>query len=172
MIPEAQLGLSLRPIDLTTHWRRCGLLSDTVAGFIAYAYCHGSLDEAPAHITGISTIFQELLENAAKYSRKRESDIRVRLCHFAGTVLLEIQNAATRTMAAGFERHVERLLATDDLDNMFLEALEASQKNEIQSGIGLLLLLKDYDVKIGVRFESDARGTQITIRAVYFLRAI
>ena len=170
MIPEAQFGLTLQPIDLTAHWRRCGLVSDTVASFIAYAYTHQSIEHAPPHLTGISTVFQELLENAAKYSRKRESGIQVRVRHYARAVMLEVQNGASKHRARGFEQHVRQLLraSAEELDALFVETLEASRDN-VQSGIGILLLLKDYDVKIGVRFEPEPRGARVTIRVFYTL---
>lgn len=171
MIPEAQLGLMFQPIDLTAHWRRCGLISDTIASFVAYAYTQKSLEDAPPRLTGISTVFQELLENAAKYSRKRESDIQVRVRHYARAVLLEVQNGASKKRARDFESHVRKLMRADAaaLDTIFIETLEASRENDYQSGIGLLLLLKDYDVKVGVRFVTEGRGARVTIRVVYML---
>ena len=51
-----------------------------------------------------------------------------------------------------------------------MQTLEASRDDRQRSGIGLQLLLKDYDVKLGARFEPAGRGTRVTMRVFYFLQ--
>jgi hypothetical protein len=169
LTPEANLEFSVTPIDLTAHWPRCGLLSDLVAGYIAYAY-HESQEMYKFPIySSISMIFQELIENAAKYSHHRETIIRVRVKHFNSVVRLEVQNDATIAFGEKFEAYVERLL-TSDLEEMHVQIVEDKALDRSQSGLGLVMLLKDYPIKFGAHFRRVGGEREIiTVRAHYHL---
>jgi len=170
LTPEARLELTVTPIDLMTHWQRCSLMSDLVAGYIAYAY-HQSREMHTFHVySSISTIFQELVENAAKYSRQREANIRVRIRHYNTVVRIEVQNDATIGTGDRFEQHVKTLLAAD-LEEFQAQIVEDNQaRGGMQSGLGLVLLAKDYPVKLGFSFRriGDEREI-ITVRAHYYV---
>jgi len=169
LTPEAHFELSVTPIDLTAHWPRCGLISDLVAGYIAYAY-HESQEMYKFPIySSLSMIFQELIENAAKYSRARETIIRIRVKHFNSVVRLEVQNDATLASGQKFEAYVQHLL-TSDLEELHVQIVEDKARDRGQSGLGLVLLLKDYPIKFGAQFRrvGDEREI-ITVRAHYHL---
>jgi hypothetical protein len=169
LTPEAQFEISVTPIDLMTHWQRCSLLSDLVAGYIAYAY-HQSREMHTFHVySSMSTIFQELIENAAKYSRQRETVIRVRVKHFNSVVRIEVQNDATLGTAEKFEETVKTLL-NSDLEELHMQIVEDHARERVHSGLGLVLLAKDYPVTFGFSFRrvSDEREI-ITVRAHYYL---
>lgn len=169
LTPEAHFEISVTPIDLTTHWQRCSLLSDLVAGYIAYAY-HQSREMHTFHVySSISTIFQELIENCAKYSRHREAVIRVRVKHFNSVVRIELQNDATPGNAEKFEGYVKTLLSAD-LEELHFQIVEDQARASTHSGLGLVLLAKDYPCTFGFSFRrvSDEREI-ITVRAHYYL---
>lgn len=170
LVPEAQMDMTVNPVDLRTHWQRCGLLSDMTAGYIAYAYSEGMKGHRSAIFSSISTIFQELIENAARYSRQREAEIKVRVRHYNRVVQIEVQNDATPGFAERFESHVKVLMATEDLESMYIQQMEEQALGNRQAGIGLLLLLKDYPVKVGVRFvRGGADCETVVVRAHYHM---
>ncbi len=171
LVPEAHLELSVNSIDLKTRWQRCGLLSDLVAGYISAAYPEGGFGVTSPVFNSISTVFQELIENAAKFSRHREAVIRIRIKHYNRVLKLEVQNDATPGFGQKFEAHLKTLFTAQDLDALQVSMIESrAQTNSNQSGIGLLMLLKDYPVKIGVMFMRTGPEREIiTVRAYYRL---
>jgi len=167
--PEAHIEISVTPIDLRAHWQRCGQLSDLVAEYIACAYPEiGKPHQSPI-FSSISTIFQELIENAAKFSRQREAVIRIRVKHYDRVLRIEVQNDTTLTSGQRFEEYIQKLLATTDLEALHIQTVEGRAPDDKQSsGIGLLLLLKDYGVKLGVRFMRDGNERDIIIVRVHY----
>jgi hypothetical protein len=176
LVPEAQLSLTLSPSELTAHWLRCGQVSDFVAGYIASAYAaEHRAGDAPL-FTAISTVFQELIENAAKFSRKREATIGVTVKHFSRILMFEITNVTTPAFAQRFEEYLEQMSKAVDLGAVYLDIVEAqteSSAEALRSGIGLLVLRKDHEVRLGVKFSHDAEGRPtITVRAVQTLEDV
>lgn len=175
LVSEANLSLTLAPSELTAHWQRCGRVSDFVAGYIASAFAAtaaagpgGTLEDGPI-FTSISTVFQELIENAAKFSRKREATIHVRVRHFSRILMYEVENTTTPAFAQRFEEYLRQMAEEHDLGALYLRIVEShleSGADAQRSGIGLLVIRKDHDVRVGVRFSEDDAGRPIvTVRA-------
>ncbi len=175
LVPEAQLALTLSPSELTAHWQRCGLISDFIASYVSTAYAAKGNASAPL-FTAISTVFQELIENAAKFSRKREAPISVRVKHFSRILMLEVENGTTAAFAQRFEEYLEGMKASEDLHAVYLQILEGKLDNAAaaqRSGIGLLVLRKDHGIRVGVRFGEDEQGRPtITVRAFQTLEGV
>ncbi len=164
LTPEAEVALTLAPNQMTAHWHRCGLVSDFVAGYIASAYPKAQRE---ALVSAVSTVFQELIENAVKFSRKREAPLHVRIAHYSRILLLEVENGTTPAFAQRFAGYLQTMATTEDLAAAYLGLLEArsSGVDAHESGIGLLVLRKDHGVRLGVRFASDAQGRPtVTVR--------
>ncbi len=176
LVPEAQIGLTLSASELTAHWQRCGLISDFVAGYVSAAYAAEQRESSAPLFTAISTVFQELIENAAKFSRKREAAITVRVKHFSRILMLEVENGTTAAFAQRFEEYLRAMDDTPDLDAAYLQILEARTESPAaaqRSGIGLLMIRKDHAVRVGVRFAEDEQGRPtITIRAFQTLEGV
>jgi hypothetical protein len=176
LVPEAQLSLTLSPSELTAHWLRCGQVSDFVAGYIASAYAAEHRTTSAPLFTSISTVFQELIENAAKFSRKREASIQVRVKHFSRILMFEVENVTTPAFAERFEEYLDQMAAAEDLGAVYLQIVEAQTEGPTdaqRSGIGLLVLRKDHEVRLGVRFASDDAGRPtITVRAFQTLEGV
>lgn len=168
LVPEAQVELTINPIDLTTHWQRCGLMSDMTAGYIAYAYPEGMKGHHSAIFSSISTIFQELVENAARYSRQREAVIKARVKHYNRLVRIEVQNDSTPAYGQKFEEYLKVLFGAADLDEMYMQVMEDQAAGNRQSGIGLLLMLKDYPLKLGVQFLRDGNERDLVVVRAYY----
>lgn len=181
LVPEARFSMTLAPSELTAHWQRCGRVSDFVAGYIASAYAAtgagpgGSLEDGPL-FTSISTVFQELIENAAKFSRKRDAAIQIRVKHFSRILMYEVENATTPAFAQRFEEYLRQIAAEDDLGALYLRTVEAQLEagaDAQRSGIGLLVIRKDHGVRVGVRFsEDDAGRPTVTVRAFQTMRGV
>lgn len=175
LVPEAQLALTLSPSELTSHWTRCGQVSDFVAGYISSAY---SADPANRDLmfTAISTVFQELIENAAKFSRKRQATISVRVKHFSSILVYEVENTTTPAFAEKFVEYLEGSAKATDLGEVYLQIVEAqaeSTADSLRSGIGLLVIRKDHEVRVGVRFSADEGGRPVvTVRAFHTLEGV
>lgn len=176
LVPEAQLALTLSPSELMAHWQRCGLISDFIAGYVSTVYAGDHRDAMTSIDTAISTVFQELIENAAKFSRKREAQVTVRVKHFSRVLMLEVENGTTPAFAQRFEEYLKAMQEHRDLDAVYLQILEAKTENTAaaqKSGIGLLMVRKDHGVRVGVRFNEDELGRpSVTVRAFQTLEGV
>lgn len=176
LVPEAQLALTLSPSELMAHWQRCGLISDFVAGYIAAAYAAKERDAGGPLFSAISTVFQELIENAAKFSRKREAPISVRVKHFSRILMLEVENGTTAAFAERFEAYLQGMPRGDEMHAAYLQVLEGKLEDAVSaqhSGIGLLVLRKDHGIRVGVRFGADEQGRPtVTVRAFQTLEGV
>jgi hypothetical protein len=176
LVPEAQVTLGLSPSELMSHWQRCGLISDFIAGYVSAAYAAEHRDVEGPLFTAISTVFQELIENAAKFSRKREAAITVRVKHFSRVLMFEVENATTPAFAERFEAYLRGLEGIEDLGAAYVQIVEANAEggsDAQRSGIGLLMLRKDHGIRMGVRFAEDEAGRPaITVRAFQTLEGV
>lgn len=172
-IPDAHLELNVNSFDLRTCWQRCGLLSNFVAGYISSAYFDEGKGYNSEIFSSISTIFQELIENAAKFSLHREASIRVRINHYERVTQIEVQNDSLTANSQRFEAHLKVLFTAPDLDDLQVHILESRSRDNLESGIGLLMLLKDYPIKLGVLFAPAGNELdQVTVRAYYQLDGV
>lgn len=96
-VPNSIIEIHLKPLDLMRYWRRIGILSD----FIGYFYGFSFLPNIPTEsidmknseiVNSISTVFNELLENAAKYSYDKKADIEISLIHRGKTFEILVRN--------------------------------------------------------------------------------
>ncbi len=161
---EGVVHLDLKPIDLITYWRRCGQTSNFIANF----YKLTSKDTKNEN--SVSTVFNELIENAAKYSTKRESEITVDVKLYNTQLLIQVKNTCNSTNYKSLKNRLIKLLETEDLDQLYLEDMMSKVEENKSSGIGLLIILKDYNVKIGAKLEEKEGGLyDTTIQVYYFM---
>ncbi|EMY62160.1 slr1658 superfamily regulator [Leptospira terpstrae] len=159
--PDGQLRLIFQPIDMTSYWSRCGLTANFVAGF--YSYCY---EASETKANALSTIINELLENASKFSKAMEGKINVELKQYGNLLRIDVLNVASKTLRDSFELFVNKLLS-ENVEEMYFSTLETKVDGDTQSGLGLLMILKDYPVRFGYSFnEIDADTHEITVRAI------
>ncbi|TGL51462.1 histidine kinase [Leptospira kemamanensis] len=158
---DGQFRLMFLPIDMTAYWRRCGLTANFVAGF--YSYCY---EESESKINSLSTIINELLENATKFSKVKDGKIKVELKHYGNLLKIDVLNVASKTLRDSFELFVSKIIL-EKVEDMYFSTLETKEDSDTKSGLGLLMLLKDYPVRFGYSFqEIDADTHEITVRAI------
>ncbi|TGL85474.1 ATP-binding protein [Leptospira congkakensis] len=171
--PESKIQIHLKPLDLMRYWRRIGILSD----FIGYFYGFSFLPNVPSEsmdmknseiVNSISTVFNELLENAAKYSYDKKADIEISLIHRGKTFEIFVSNKTNESNVTAYEASLKEIFAAKNLESLYIEKLETNENDPHRSGIGLIMVLKDYPVEMEVSFESVGEETTITSRVIYF----
>lgn len=146
--PAALTGveLDLRALDFVAHWKRCGLTADWLAAYLAYDFEPATRGAA---VNVLSTAINELLENAAKWCADKRGPVRVAVRHHGDFVRIETQNVADERRSRAFRETLADL--EGDLDALFARRIE-HQKEPGASGVGLVILKKDYGARIGARF--------------------
>lgn len=146
--------LSFLPLDVFDHWDRCGDIADFIARYFHYNF------KTPASQNIISTVINELAENAVKYSRNKSSPIRIEARKRQDRLILKVANSLPRNQREHFTAICRELFA-QDLETLYLERLTQGKEDRSFSGIGLILLKKDYDALIGFDFRHTPENTLI-----------
>jgi len=151
----AVLEIHLEPRELLLIWKRIGVLADFIAGFVEQG--NPSLTYRD-RIETISFVFNEFLENAAKYSLKRSS-IHIQMEQNEDSLVICIVSLTQKSNALSFQHILETLFGADDLETLYFQKLEEKTEESQDSGIGLLLILKDYpDVHCSFSVEEKTEG--------------
>ncbi len=160
--PITSTELTVRALDLIAHWKRCGLIADWLGSFLQYDF---EAEARPAASELLSTVMNELVENAAKFTADKDAPLQIAARHDGETIVLE-----TRSTADG--HRVERLrsaleaVASEDMAELFRRRIE-ERSEPGSSGLGLLLLQRDYGVRLAARLEPKAPGLwNVVVQAV------
>jgi hypothetical protein len=144
--PLSAIEMEVVPIDLVTEWRRCGMIADFMADYMVHGF-----ERRDTARSVLSTVVNELVENAAKFSADKRATAHVSLRHHGESVHAEIRNEAS-------DAHVEDLrellgdLARDDPRAVFERRLHGRR------GLGLALLARDYRATVGATIASGVGG--------------
>ncbi|MCA9715339.1 MAG: hypothetical protein H6713_11960 [Myxococcales bacterium] len=143
--PLSEMVIRFVPLDLVMQWRRCGMIADFLADFLAYNFEH---KDTARNV--ISTVLNELLENAVKFSPEKHRRASLALIYQGSTIRIQTRNTSNKKHVASLRRLVERL-CSEDADLLFLEQLEYSATEDQEaSGLGIVTLKKDYFARIAV----------------------
>ena len=148
------IRLSLFPRDMAMQWKRCGLTADFVAGFFSYRYprCRRSQNS-------LSTILNEMVENAVKFSSPDDSPIEIALFDVDHEIVLQVDNWADQEQATRFLEQARALFDAVDIEACYIETIRRSAEDPGSSGIGLLTLIHDFQVALGVRLTPGGSAT-------------
>jgi hypothetical protein len=149
--PLSGVELRLSALDCVAHWRRCGITADYLASYAAYDFEHRDIA-----LSILSTAANELIENAVKFAADKRAPIRVALHHLGDVIRIETQNRATWRHAQALAELLDAL-TRGDAEELFARRIEEAAPDS--SGIGLIILRKDYAAEIGARLE-PAPGEQ------------
>lgn len=161
---EGDIFIRLKPIDLSAYWKRVGVLANFAAAFYAYTQ-----DKHELHENTISTVLNEFIENAIKYSVKKDAEVNLHMKLYDEVLKAEIENETTEQHFYKYKAHMEKLLNAEDLDEIYMETLMQKEEGHSDSGIGLLLLLKDYPIKVGAKFVEVGGKYKIFLQAYYYI---
>ena len=139
------VSLELRALELVAHWKRCGLTADWLAGFFAYDF---ERDVRIAAETVLTTAINELIENAAKFCADKQAGVTISVHHHGDFMRIETRNRADDARIMKLRAAIDAL--DGDLDALFAERI-AHQAEPGASGIGLVILKKDYAARVGAR---------------------
>ena len=149
---------SFSPIDFVYSWPRISMMSNFAA---EYYRCDFSTDD---EYIRISTVLNELIENAVKFSRDKACPISVTI----------------KRKLDGLDITVTNSIAVDQYEQLALACLELEQDNiedvmedkadrlvdSRSSGIGLLLIKSAYGTSLRFDFMySDGRPTSVSVTA-------
>jgi hypothetical protein len=171
---DSHVQIIITPLDLVTFWKRVGTLADFVAGFYSYSFV--KLDSSVKDISetpvfhSISTVFNELIENAAKYSMDKKANIRIDLNQFGTIFKMQVENSTSVESAENFKRVMSEVFASDDVESLYFQKLEqnSADPSSGHSGIGLMMILKDFPCKMGVRIREKDDGLAYVLTEVYY----
>lgn len=159
--PLSHMHVQLLPLDMIVQWGRCGQTADYIASYLAYHFRDFS-----RAMNVLSTVLNELIENAVKFSADKMQPIHLAALFFGDTLLLQSTNPIREDQDEAFREFVERLFS-EDLDDLFVTQVEHSAENDTElSGLGLITLKNDYVSGMGMRFHSDggARARQVAVQ--------
>jgi hypothetical protein len=142
------MEIHLCAIDLVAHWKRCGLTADWVGAFLQYDF---EPDARRAATELLSTAMNELIENAAKFCADKRDLLRLAVRHHGDVIVLETQSVADEPHARAFRTVLDEL-ESEDPEELFRKRIER-RGDSGGSGLGLLILRKDYDARVAVRME-------------------
>lgn len=147
-IPDDSFLCSLRASDLINNWHRCGLISDNLSNY--FSHYKDNENEKKNLINVFSTISNELVENLAKFSDKRRNTVRINVNKYASIFCIETENFVQEDTVKRFEDYVANILDEKaDHEQMYMDRLMNREEGDKNSGLGYLMLLKDFPVKIG-----------------------
>lgn len=157
----SELSLEFVPLAMVAEWSRCSEAADYVARFFAHDYGDREL---AANV--LSTVVNELLENAVKFSSDKTVPARLTMREFPEHLTITTTNRVTAAQGAAFARTVARIVH-GDAERMFAEQV-ANPPGTGGAGIGLIMLRKDYGARIAVRVtpvpgEAEAAQLQVQV---------
>jgi hypothetical protein len=156
MPPLTSIALDVPALDLVMQWGRCGVIADFLADYLA---CSFSRREVARSV--LSTVANELVENAGRFAGDKRGGVRLFARHRGEHVEIGSENrAAPRHVAV-----LEGLFAALDRESpevLFARRIESGERG----GLGLLILAKDYGSLGATLGDPDADGlASVTIVA-------
>lgn len=155
------LSVELVPLTVISEWTRCGDAADFVARFFAHDFGDREL---AANV--LSTVVNELLENAVKFSSDKTVPARLSVREYPDQLTIATSNVVTLAQGAAFGDTITRIVRGDP-ERMFAEQV-ANPPETGGAGIGLIILRKDYDARLGLRLtpmaeRSDAALVEVEV---------
>lgn len=146
------IRLFVRRDDLVERWARCGGVADFLARYLVLS---------ERDVACCSTVFNEIVENAAKYAMPGDTPIEVRARGSAELIVIETLHAADDEQVARLERWLAQ--TSGEEPDVVLERTALSAR--AASGVGLLTVLRDYRARLSVELDPPLDGErQVRVR--------
>jgi hypothetical protein len=137
------IELRLQPRELVRHWQRCGQTADWISSYLV----HDVEPSAKAHLKNVfSTVINELLENAVKFSTPGAPDITLAAGHHGTFIRIETRNVTSDARAERLGETLEAL-GQSALDSLFARRV-AMGSDADAPGVGLLIIKRDYGARV------------------------
>ncbi|RAP32697.1 hypothetical protein DID77_04260 [Candidatus Marinamargulisbacteria bacterium SCGC AG-439-L15] len=141
----SQITLDFSPIDFISHWGRCGITANFLAQFQAENFENKTISS-----NQFSTIFNELIENAVKFSHHNAKKIYINIKNYGDKIYIEIENETTLKNVEAFSKNLETLFSNDP-ETLFINKILENAEQKEASQLGLITIIKDFNAKIGVK---------------------
>lgn len=150
-LPKATM--QFMPLNLISKWQRCSL----TANFISTL--HNKNPKPQDKLNNIvSTILNELLESAIRYSADKNQAINMGFSSKGSKLYFELTLTCDTLDAFQFQRFYRNYLDKEPTDETIISLLEADATSEKTSfALGLLSLKQDYGAEIGFKIEPEKR---------------
>ncbi|NDC82290.1 hypothetical protein EB093_01310 [bacterium] len=133
-------------LDLVSQWRRCGHIADFLANYHVFNFKHPE-----KAFSALSTVTNELLENAIKFSTSPNKSVSLSLERYYKTILLKTVNSTKKKYADELNSFSSDLINFDPIQ-LFQSRLEEVATNpNSTSGIGLLSIINDYEAAVNTK---------------------
>ncbi len=131
------------------NWDKCGLIANFFGNYQAHSFKEKEKIESV-----ISTIANELLENAIKFTADKNKLVNITLKKYKDEITLETVNLAKRKNVEDIHQLIESI-QNNDIESLFLAQIEKNALNEKSSGsgVGIISIIKDYNAKLGIKIE-------------------
>jgi hypothetical protein len=149
----ASMVIELRPAELVAQWKRCGLTADWMSSYLVQAF---EPSAQPTAQNVLSTVINELLENAVKFSTDDAPAIRIRAGRHGDLTWIETFNTAAEPRARFLEKRLEEL-AREPMNALFARSM-ASERDSEAPGIGLVIIQRDHGARIHAELTPRADG--------------
>jgi len=135
------------PVEHLTSWKKCSLIANFFGNYQAESY----KDNKKQIISTISTISNELIENAIKFSEKDYSEISISIKKHESSILIQVSNIANDTNTERLKNTLSKIYNK----NISAFQIEKINRNAIDntsfSEIGLINIAKDFSDKVGAK---------------------
>ncbi len=149
---DSSFTVRFLPLDMFDNWQRGSVLSDFTATYFRHNFPR---DE---EFGLISTVVNELVENAVKFTTNNSLPVELTLKKAPRRMLIQAANTVPVHRCQPFMA-VCRELFEKDLDELYMERIKQDRTDSDASGLGLLLIRKDYSSKLSFEFRFDENNT-------------
>ena len=144
-------SVTILPLDMFDCWERGSQLSNFAADYFKHNF---PTDEQH---NLISTVLNELIENAVKFSRNNSMPVVIIMKRRKNELLIQADNCLPRHRKDAFIE-ICREIAAADLDRLYVDRMHENAYDTNSSGIGLILIKKDYSAGLSFEFYADDRN--------------
>jgi hypothetical protein len=134
------------PLELIENWKKCSLVSNFFANYQSFNF-----KDQEKVVVILSTVINELLENAIKFTSDKNKLVSISLKHFDSNVSIETVNLSNAHNVTKLKTMI-RKLTTSDPEKLILEQIESAAEHDLnESGLGLLTILRDFEASLGIK---------------------
>jgi len=149
------------PLKLASEWHKCGLIANSLAQHQSEQFQNQELTQSI-----LSTILNELIENAVKFSSDKKKLVTLSLRHFNTGLSIETHNTSCKKNIDYLKQYIQKL-KTDTIESLYYDQIEYSAKyNPALSGLGLLSLVKNYQGELGIKIipKTDPNEFEVLVK--------
>lgn len=139
----SRVALELGAPQLRAQWKRCGVTADWLASYLACEMEPGARSTAT---NVLSTVINELLENAAKFCSDAEGKVRVAVRLERRVARVETWNRASDARARLLEVTLAEL-ERGSADALFLQRTARPARTDAP-GIGIIIVARDHGARV------------------------